>query len=155
MRQYIIFETDIGPITILEEHQQLIEVAFGAISYPNAINESSSVLEMAKEQILEYFNHQRQSFSVPKTLKGTDFYKKVWQALETIAYGELKSYQDIAVQIGHPKAYRAVGMACKNNPLPILIPCHRVVGSHRQLVGFAGGLDLKRTLIEHEKSNPE
>lgn len=102
-------------------------------------------------QLKEYFNGTRQTFTIPTAPSGTPFQVKVWQALSTIPYGETRSYQDIAIQCGNRKASRAIGMANNRNPIPILIPCHRVIGKSGKLVGYAGGLPIKEYLLELEK----
>ena len=99
-----------------------------------------------------YTNHQLTSFDLPLKLMGTEFQKSVWRALIDIPYGETRSYKDIAKTIGHPKAYRAVGSACNRNPIGLIVPCHRVIGSQGNLTGYAGGLDLKEKLLNHEKT---
>ena len=104
-------------------------------------------------QLEEYFSGKRSSFSLPMAPVGTQFMQDVWQALVTIPYGEVRSYRDIAKAIGNPKACRAVGMANNRNPLPIIIPCHRVIGANGKLVGYAGGLDCKEKLLALEKEN--
>ncbi len=101
-------------------------------------------------QLTEYFARQRRRFALPLTLTGTPFQMAVWSALEKIPYGETRSYRDVARAIRRPRAMRAVGAANGNNPIPIIIPCHRVIGAHGDLVGFGGGLTLKRTLLELE-----
>jgi len=102
------------------------------------------------KQIQEYLAGRRTGFSVTMPLVGTDFQIKVWQALMTIPYGQTRTYQQIAAQIGHPKACRAVGAACGKNKWPIIVPCHRVVASHG-LGGFAFGLPTKQALLELEQ----
>lgn len=104
-----------------------------------------------QKQFTEYEKGVRKSFDLPLHIKGTEFQKKVWNALLEIPYGETRSYQDIAIRIGNPKAVRAVGGACNRNPIGIIIPCHRVVGKNGSLTGYAGGLDYKKMLLEHEK----
>lgn len=111
------------------------------------------LLDRAEREIREYFEGKRDSFDLPVKVKGTDFQKKVWQALKRIPYGETRSYGAIAAEVGSPKGARAVGMACNRNPVMLLIPCHRVVGSTGGLVGFAGGLSMKEQLLELE--NPQ
>ena len=106
-----------------------------------------------RSQLNEYFDGKRQTFDFATNAKGTEFQKRVWIALQNIPYGELYSYKQIAEIIGNPKASRAVGMANNKNSLPIVIPCHRVVGSNGKLVGYAYGLDMKKYLIDIEKSN--
>jgi methylated-DNA-[protein]-cysteine S-methyltransferase len=103
-----------------------------------------------KKQIIEFFNKERKDFDIKLNPQGTEFQKKVWKELTNIPAGELRSYKDIATAIGNPKASRAVGMANNKNPIPIIIPCHRVVGSNGKLVGYAYGLDIKQKLIDIE-----
>ena len=98
----------------------------------------------------EDFAGRRRSFELPLSLRGSEFQTRVWNALGDIPYGETRSYQEIAAAVGNGKAARAVGMANNRNPLPILIPCHRVVGKSGKLVGYAGGLERKRYLLELE-----
>jgi methylated-DNA-[protein]-cysteine S-methyltransferase len=109
------------------------------------------MLLRVKKQLEEYFTGQRQQFDLPLDFQGTDFQQQVWQALLTIPYGEKRSYKDIAVQIGNEKAVRAVGAANGRNPISIIAPCHRVIGSSGALVGFAGGLDKKQILLSLEQ----
>lgn len=99
-----------------------------------------------------YTKHQLTTFDLPLKLIGTEFQNAVWRALIDIPYGETRSYKDIAVAIGRPKAYRAVGSACNRNPIGLIVPCHRVIGSQGSLTGYAGGLDLKEKLLNHEKT---
>jgi methylated-DNA-[protein]-cysteine S-methyltransferase len=108
--------------------------------------------ELAKQQLLEYFSEKRRSFSIPLAATGTEFQQSVWQALGQIPFGETCSYLDIAKSIGNPKACRAVGAANGKNPIPIIVPCHRVIGSNQKLTGFAGGLDRKAWLLTHENA---
>jgi methylated-DNA-[protein]-cysteine S-methyltransferase len=108
------------------------------------------VLREAERQLDEYFAGQRTEFSIALDMAGTDFQTQVWRALLTIPFGETRSYADIARQIGNPKACRAVGAANGRNPLSIIAPCHRAIGSNGALTGFAGGLDAKRFLLALE-----
>lgn len=110
------------------------------------------LLETAR-QLNEYFAGQRRQFDLPLDFEGTAFQQKVWQALLSIPFGETRSYKQIAEQIGHAKAMRAVGAANGKNPISIIAPCHRVVGANGKLVGFAGGLENKSILLEIESSN--
>lgn len=105
-----------------------------------------------KEQLREYFDGQRHCFDIKINPHGTEFQKRVWQQLTTIDYGELKNYKEIAAAIGNEKASRAVGMANSKNPLPLIVPCHRVIGSNGKLTGFAHGLAIKEKLINLENS---
>ena len=109
------------------------------------------ILCAAQKQLAEYFAGTRQQFDLPLDFEGTDFQKKVWQALLQIPYGETRSYKQIAVQLGNPKAVRAVGAANGKNPISIIAPCHRVIGASGKLVGFAGGLDNKQLLLKLEQ----
>jgi methylated-DNA-[protein]-cysteine S-methyltransferase len=109
------------------------------------------MLLRVKKQLEQYFAGQRQQFDLPLDFKGTDFQQQVWQTLLTIPYGETRSYKEIAVQIGNEKAVRAVGAANGKNPISIIAPCHRVIGSSGALVGFAGGLDKKQILLNIEQ----
>lgn len=101
-------------------------------------------------QLEEYFKGRRRTFDLPLAPQGTSFQRKVLEALQAIPYGETRSYKDIAAAIGQPKAVRAVGAANAKNPIPIVIPCHRVIGSDGSLTGFGGGLEVKRTLLRLE-----
>ncbi|MHB1304732.1 MAG: methylated-DNA--[protein]-cysteine S-methyltransferase [Acidiphilium sp.] len=109
------------------------------------------ILVQAEQELAEYFSGKRKIFDIKLDMVGTEFQKKVWKALLTIPFGETRSYADIARQIGSPNAYRAVGAANGRNPISIVTPCHRVVGSDGSLTGFAGGLDAKRYLLTLEK----
>ena len=111
---------------------------------------SSPVLKEAFRQLDEYFDGRRTEFDLPLAPQGTPFMKAVWEALCTIPYGETATYKDIAIAVGSPKAYRAVGMANNRNPIGIIVPCHRVIGCNGKLVGYAGGTDLKYKLLRLE-----
>lgn len=118
-------------------------------------NNTHPVLLAVERELLEYFEGKRTTFSLTLDPIGTDFQKEVWKALSTIPYGETRSYMDIAKQIGNVKAVRAVGAANGRNPISIVVPCHRVIGSSGELTGFAGGLEAKAALLSLEgiKSN--
>jgi len=118
-----------------------------------ALLQTTELLSMATIQLDEYFQGKRTVFSLPFKLTGTPFQLAVWKELQNIPYGKTTSYKEIAQKINKPKAYRAVGMANNKNPLPIIIPCHRVIGSNGKLIGYAGGLNLKNYLLELEKSH--
>lgn len=111
----------------------------------------SPLIQQAYQQLNEYFEGKRKVFDLPLSLKGTDFQLQDWKALQTIPYGETRTYGQIAQLIGRPKACRAVGMANHNNPVNILIPCHRVIGQTGSLVGYGGGLPIKEYLLNLEK----
>ena len=118
-----------------------------------ALLQTTELLSMATIQLDEYFQGKRTVFSLPFKLTGTPFQLAVWKELQNIPYGKTTSYKEIAQKINKPKAYRAVGMVNNKNPLPIIIPCHRVIGSNGKLIGYAGGLKLKNYLLELEKSH--
>ena len=112
--------------------------------------DAAPVLLQAERELEEYFAGRRTAFSVPLSMHGTPFQMEVWAALRTIPYGETRSYATLAAQIGRLRACRAVGMANHVNPLPIFVPCHRVVGADGRLTGYAGGLDVKKYLLKLE-----
>ena len=105
------------------------------------------------KQLNEYFEGNRKQFNLSLDIQGTDFQKRVWKALMAIPFGELRSYKQIAAAVGNSNASRAVGMANNKNPLPIVIPCHRVIGSNGSLTGFASGIELKQKLIQFESKS--
>lgn len=112
--------------------------------------EETPLLRAAREELLSYFSGERRDFDLPLAPAGTDFQRAVWEALKAIPYSETRTYGEIAAAVGRPKAVRAVGQANHVNPLPIFLPCHRVVGKNGALTGYAGGLDLKRALLALE-----
>jgi methylated-DNA-[protein]-cysteine S-methyltransferase len=137
-----------GKLTaILWEKERPNRVRLGALQEAN----NSPVLEETERQLKEYFAGTRNRFELELDFAGTDFQKKVWQALLTIPFGETRSYSQIAAQIGSPKAVRAVGAANGRNPISIVAPCHRVIGASGELTGFAGGLEAKQYLLELEE----
>jgi methylated-DNA-[protein]-cysteine S-methyltransferase len=111
---------------------------------------ASAILGDTRTQLREYFARPRTAFDLPLDPSGTAFQRRVWDALRTIPYGATTSYSELAGRLGDPRATRAVGAANGKNPIPIIIPCHRVVGARGDLTGFGGGLDRKRWLLEHE-----
>jgi methylated-DNA-[protein]-cysteine S-methyltransferase len=131
---------------ILWENERANRVRLGPLQ---EVNDSPVLLE-TKRQLKEYFAGTRNRFELELHFAGTDFQKKVWQALLTIPHGETRSYSQIALQIGSPKAVRAVGAANGRNPISIVTPCHRVIGASGGLTGFAGGLEAKQYLLELE-----
>ncbi|MCI9177361.1 MAG: methylated-DNA--[protein]-cysteine S-methyltransferase [Clostridia bacterium] len=148
MKASYTYSTKIGEITITEENQKIIEVKLGKAD--NREIKETKLIKQTYEQIEEYLEEKRTKFTIPISLKGTTFRKKVWEALLTIPYGKTNSYQEIARKIGNPKACRAVGMANHYNPIIIIVPCHRVIGKNGKLVGYGGGLDIKEKLLEIE-----
>lgn len=117
---------------------------------PEGPAEDSPLLRRAKEELLEYLSGGRREFDLPLAPEGTAFQRQVWQALAAIPYGQTRTYGDLAAALGRPKAVRAVGQANHRNPIPIFLPCHRVVGKDGSLTGYAGGLALKEKLLRLE-----
>ena len=149
-------DSPIGPLTLVAKDGALREIIFAdnaAANEPDAEGDEALLSNCAR-QIEEYFAGRRQEFDLPLAPVGTEFQREVWSALAAIPFGELRSYSDIASQIGRPRAVRAVGAANGRNPLPLVVPCHRVIGSNGTLTGFAGGLEAKRRLLQLEKSWP-
>jgi len=147
-----VIPSPIGKLRINAEHGHIVSIDFNAEG--GASGEPEPVLAEAANQLKEYFAGERREFDLPLAPGGTDFQQTVWHALKAIPFGELRSYRDVADEIGKPKAVRAVGAANGQNPIPIVVPCHRVIGSDGSLTGFAGGLDMKRALLALEGSLP-
>lgn len=135
-----------GLAAILWENDRPERVKLG----PLQENPDHPVLREAERQLRDYFAGKLTRFSLPLDFSGTPFQKKVWEALAAIPFGETRTYGEIATQIGHPKAVRAVGAANGRNPISIVAACHRVIGSNGKLTGFAGGLDTKASLLALE-----
>lgn len=150
MNSYQHIETPLGRLYILANEECLLAVDWNLAITEGATKLQTPVLQKAETQLNEYFAKQRQTFDLPLCFKGTDFQNKTWQALLSIPYGETRSYADQAAVIGNPKAVRAVGRTNGLNPISIIVPCHRVIGKDGKLTGYAGGLDKKRWLLNHE-----
>lgn len=125
-------------------------LSFNRVDQIDEENEHSPLSDLAFDQVREYLKGDRRTFDFPYKLHGTEFQQKVWDALCQIPYGETRTYKDVATMVGNPRASRAVGMANNKNPLMVVVPCHRVVGANGKLVGYAGGLDMKKSLLELE-----
>ncbi len=138
------YKSPVGILKICEKQRYLIS---GAKTVRSGTSQNSPLLTRTMKQLDEYFLGKRQQFDLHLSPVGTAFQKKVWRALRDIPYGKLRTYQDIAEIIGHPRAFRAVGNANGRNRLPIIIPCHRVVGKHPQSGGFGMGMKAKEILI--------
>lgn len=139
-------QSPIGPLTITSKDEAIVSVEFKASKQMD----NTPVLIQAKEQLDAYFKGELKDFNLKLSPNGTPFQQKVWQALRQIPYGNCASYKNIAENIGNPKAMRAVGGANNKNPIPIIIPCHRVIGADGSLVGYASGVDKKTILLELE-----
>ena len=150
----ITFATPVGLLRVAECQGAIVQIQFvqeNAEALANALHQETLLLLEAKRQLTEYFAGERKAFSLPLKAEGTAFQKRVWQQLEQIPYGETRSYGEIAREIGNSKAARAVGSANHCNPIAIVVPCHRVIGATGKLVGYAGGLEIKRSLLELEQ----
>lgn len=148
---FAVYNTKIGKLKIEYENDVLTGIAYTENEKEQGIR--SELSDKTVLQLEEYFDGKRKEFDIPIKLTGTEFQKKVWNELLKIPYGKTVSYKDIAIKIGNPKACRAVGMANHNNPILIIVPCHRVINENNKLGGYALGLDLKRKLLELEKEN--
>ena len=147
---WLAVDTPFGPMA-LEGEAALTRLWLpGTLPDRGGRGEETPLLRAARTQLLEYLAGARRAFDLPLDPAGTDFQRSVWEALGAIPYGETRTYGEIAAAVGRPKAVRAVGQANHVNPLPIFIPCHRVVGKNGALTGYAGGLDLKRALLALE-----
>ena len=153
--EFWMFDTLLGTMAVGEEDGHITRVYLPNSPMPRLMPHKTPLLERAEGQIREYFDGRRQEFDLPLTFVGTDFQKKVWQALTEIPYGKTVTYGALAERIGCPGGARAVGAANHCNPLPILVPCHRVVGAGGNLTGYAGGMEMKKFLLELEQGkNP-
>lgn len=156
---YCYLDTPIGELLLAGESDALSMIGFPKGSMrrdpePEWIY-NEKPLAKARRQIAEYFDGTRKSFDLPLKLSGTEFQVSVLKALQEIPYGETVSYGEIARRIGRPRAVRAVGAANGRNPIPIVVPCHRVIGSSGDLTGFGGGLDTKEALLRLEAENSQ
>lgn len=153
---YKIITSPIGILTLVTDNKSLVQIDWenpgSAAVKRNPENEDKNhpVLLQAAEELNEYFAGKRQSFTIDVDPEGTEFQKKVWKALLTIPFGKTKTYGEVAALIGNRDAVRAVGGAANKNPVPVIIPCHRVIGADGKLVGFGGGLERKEFLLEIE-----
>jgi methylated-DNA-[protein]-cysteine S-methyltransferase len=140
------FESPLGPLALTE-----VDGVLRRLDFTSAPSDTTTpLLREAERQLRAYFAGELRQFDLPLDPQGTPFQQQVWAALREIPYGEVRSYGQIAAAIGNPKACRAVGMANHRNPLPILIPCHRVCGSDGSLTGYGGGIERKQWLLELE-----
>ena len=167
-QHFAVMDSPIGRLGILADARGIAEIRFPnnlskdflnknaslpSTSLSTATNETKKAegfIEQAIDQLQAYFDGRLSTFDLPLSLGGTDFQNAVWAQLQNIPYGKTASYKDIAIAVGNPKASRAIGMANNKNRIPIVIPCHRIIGSDGSLTGFAGGLDTKRWLLKRE-----
>jgi methylated-DNA-[protein]-cysteine S-methyltransferase len=145
-------QTTLGKLGIAEQDGKITDVYFANDLIPQGIKLiETTLINEAFLQLNAYLAGERREFSLPLAPRGTTFMQNVWQALCSVPYGTTASYKDIALAINNPKAIRAVGQANNKNPIPIFIPCHRIIGSNGKLVGYGGGLDIKAFLLTLEK----
>ncbi|MFX4262438.1 methylated-DNA--[protein]-cysteine S-methyltransferase [Pelotomaculum propionicicum] len=153
MNNIFFYQTAIGEIGIAENRGCITNIFFENEQIPrNNIIYETGILKEAARQLHGYLAGKLKEFDLPLAPSGTEFMLRVWKSLLNIPYGETRSYQEIAQSVGNAKASRAVGQACNRNPIPIIIPCHRVIGANGKLTGFGGGLDIKARLLELEKA---
>ena len=150
-----VYPTPVGPLLLASDGEALCLIEFANPRHPVARNDGwregdDSVLRETRRQLGEYFEGARRAFDLPLAPRGTTFQQQVWQSLCDIPYGETISYATLALRIGKPSAVRAVGAANGRNPLPIVVPCHRVIGADGSLTGFGGGLPTKQFLLQLE-----
>lgn len=148
------FDTPVGVLTVAADGDAMCHIEFANNRHPAArggwVPGSNAVLDEARRQLLEYFDGGRRDFDLPLSPRGTAFQLRVWQTLATIPFGQTWSYQQLAKACGNAKAMRAVGAANGRNPLPIVVPCHRVIGADGSLTGFGGGIETKAALLRLE-----
>ena len=145
-----VVQSPIGPLRLVATDHALVAIEFDAS--PEDDRSTHPILDQVECELAEYFRGARRTFTVPLAPAGTAFQQRVWSALLRVPYGRLESYAAIARAIGSPAAVRAVGAANGRNPIPIIVPCHRIVGSNGALVGYGGGTARKQWLLEHEGS---
>lgn len=156
MKYYTFMKSPVGELLLIADDAALTHICFDGVRDAGSTiadaqeSEDHSILHAARKQLEEYFAGRREAFDLPLAPSGTPFQRSVWQSLARIAFGQTQSYGDIARHIGRPKAVRAVGAANGANPLPIVLPCHRVIGGNGSLTGYGGGLDRKRHLLALE-----
>ena len=142
------YDSPIGRIFIAESGGAITDVGFHPIEGSN--KKETPLIKQTTVMLQEYFDGKRKDFNLPLSPKGTDFQKKAWAALCSIPYGQTRSYKEQAIAVGNEKACRAVGGANGKNPISIIIPCHRVIGTGNKLTGYGGGLAIKKALLELE-----
>lgn len=160
-RSHVVLDSPIGPITVVAENETITGVYMedqrhlpDPVRFGQPDDGSCGLLKDVEQQLTEYFAGTRTAFDLPLAATGTEFQRAVWAALSEIPYGETVSYGELARRIGKPAASRAVGLANGKNPISIVVPCHRVIGSSGKLVGYGGGLERKQTLLALERRSP-
>lgn len=156
---YSWMQSPVGKLLLAVSARGLCRVQFGgpvpADDHDEIWVEAPEQLQQAKEELSAYFRGVLRNFNVPLDLRGTAFQIRCWEALRKIPYGSTCSYAELAVAVGSPRAFRAVGQANHNNPIAIIVPCHRVIGANGSLTGYGGGLSLKEKLLRLERGAPQ
>ncbi len=147
-------ESPVGWLKITADEESLLSIEFKD-SKENSKNKLPEILVKTKKQLQEYFRGKRKTFQLKIRPEGTEFQKKIWELVQNVPFGKTVSYLKIAMQSGSEKNTRAVGLANGKNPIPIVIPCHRIIGSNGKLTGYAGGIEKKQWLLKHELENSE
>lgn len=142
--------TPVGNLCIGEKDGAITRMTWNQIP-PDAVKEETELIKKCKQQLDEFFEGKRKTFDLPLAPTGTAFQKRVWDALREIPYGETRTYKEIAIAVDNPKGFRAVGMANNKNPIAIIVPCHRVIGTNGKLVGYAAGMEIKTWLLALEQ----
>ena len=160
MIRYCMYDSPVGALLLAADDAALVAIEFPSSRHPVArgadwVEGDNAVLALARKQLGEYFAGKRTLFELPLGPRGTAFQRDVWRTLASIPYGETVSYAQLAARVGKPSAMRAVGAANGRNPLPIVLPCHRVIGADGSLTGFGGGLPTKQFLLELEGALPK
>ena len=154
MKHLFYYPTPSGKICIVENGSAITQLCFDGEPAPDdAVEKETALLKEAGSQLQNYLAGRLRDFTLPLSPVGTEYMCRVWNSLQAIPYGETRSYRQIAQELGNPKAARAVGLANNKNPIPIFIPCHRVIGTSGKLVGYRGGLSFKETLLAMERKN--
>lgn len=148
MKQYLNSPLGYLELTATEEH--LRQIRFLDCEPEQPVAEENEILKQAKTELSEYFKGERTDFSIPFKTEGTNFQQSVWKELLNIPYGQTITYGELAQKLGDPNKVRAIGKANGSNPIPLIIPCHRVIGADNKLVGYAGGIDRKQLLLKLE-----
>jgi len=151
--EFLSFSTPFGELALGEENGAIVRLYLPNTPTPRLMPHETPLLIEGRRQVLEYLTGERREFDLPLAPQGTTFQKRVWAALGEIPYGQTRTYREIALVVCCPGGFRAVGMACNRNPIPIIIPCHRVVGANGALTGYAGGVELKQALLALEQKN--
>ena len=151
--EFLSFSTPFGMMSLGEEDGAIVRLYLPNTPTPRLMPRETPLLIEGRKQVWEYLTGERQVFDLPLAPQGTPFQKRVWAALRDIPYGQTRTYRELALAVGCPCGFRAVGMACSRNPIPIVVPCHRVVGANGALTGYAGGVELKRALLDLEQKN--